>query len=81
MGEIVIKKPLPPGCLTTLFENEELFQEVYFSKFPGYYRTGDAGFLDHDNYIYVMARTDDVINGNLLFSSRQPANGNFSCWT
>jgi propionyl-CoA synthetase len=63
MGEIVIKEPLPPGCLKTLLNNENLCQEVYFSSFPGYYKTGDAGYLDRDDYIWVMARTDDVING------------------
>lgn len=63
MGELVIKEPLPPGTLTTLFENEALCKKTYFSQFPGYYKTGDAGFLDKDNYVWVMARTDDVING------------------
>jgi len=61
-GEILIKEPLPPGCLLTLLDNEKLCKDVYFSKFPGYYRTGDAGFLDRDDYVWVMARTDDVIN-------------------
>jgi propionyl-CoA synthetase len=63
MGEIVIKEPLPPGCLTTLFENAKLCQETYFAKYSGYYKTGDAGYLDKDDYVWVMARTDDVING------------------
>lgn len=63
MGEIVLKDPLPPGCLMTLFENEPLCKDVYFNKFPGYYKTGDAGYLDRDDYVWVMARTDDVING------------------
>jgi propionyl-CoA synthetase len=61
-GAIVIKLPLPPGCLPTLWENEDGFQEAYMSDFPGYYKTGDAGYLDADGYLYVMSRTDDIIN-------------------
>ena len=61
-GAIVVKLPLPPGCLPTLWENEEGFRDSYLTEFPGYYKTADAGFMDDDDYIYVMSRTDDVIN-------------------
>ncbi len=61
-GAIVIKRPLPPGCLPTLWGNDDAFIEKYFSEFPGYYKTGDAGYVDDEGYLYVMSRTDDVIN-------------------
>jgi propionyl-CoA synthetase len=62
MGSIVIKLPLPPGCLPTLWNNDERCKESYFSEFPGYYKTSDAGFKDEDGYVFVMGRTDDIIN-------------------
>lgn len=62
IGNIVIKLPLPPGCLPTLWQNDEGFKRSYLSRFPGYYNTGDAGFFDEDDYIYIMSRTDDIIN-------------------
>jgi len=62
LGSLAIRRPLPPGCFTTLWNNDERFVTSYFSNFPGYYETGDAGYLDEDGYVYVMARTDDVIN-------------------
>ena len=61
-GAIVVKLPLPPGCLPTLWENEQGFHESYLAEFPGYYKTADAGYLDEDGYLYVMSRTDDIIN-------------------
>lgn len=61
-GTIAVKLPLPPGCLPTLWGNDERFRESYLEQFDGYYSTSDAGFLDEDGYVYVMARTDDVIN-------------------
>ena len=61
-GAIVVKLPLPPGCLPTLWQNEEGFRESYLAEFPGYYKTADAGFMDEDGYLYVMSRTDDIIN-------------------
>jgi propionyl-CoA synthetase len=61
-GQIVIKLPLPPGCLPTLWHNDEGFRAAYLSRYPGYYLTGDGGFFDADGYLYVMGRTDDVIN-------------------
>lgn len=61
-GAIVVKLPLPPGCLPTLWENEQGFRESYLTEFPGYYKTADAGYLDEDGYLYVMSRTDDIIN-------------------
>ena len=62
MGSIVIKLPLPPGCLPTLWKNDERMFESYLAEFPGYYKTADAGYRDADGYLYVMGRTDDIIN-------------------
>jgi len=62
IGNIVIKLPLPPGCLPTLWNNDEGFVSSYLAEFPGYYRTADAGFEDEDGYFWIMTRTDDVIN-------------------
>ena len=62
LGAIAIKLPLPPGTLPTLWNAEERFRKSYLAHFPGYYETGDAGFVDEDGYLYIMARTDDVIN-------------------
>ena len=62
MGSIVIKLPLPPGCLPTLWQQDERCRKSYFSEFPGYYKTADAGFMDQDGYVFVMGRTDDIIN-------------------
>ncbi|WP_127900917.1 propionyl-CoA synthetase [Solirhodobacter olei] len=62
LGAIAVKLPLPPGTLPTLWNAEDRFRKAYLSHFPGYYETGDAGFIDEDGYIYIMARTDDVIN-------------------
>ncbi|GAA3288485.1 propionyl-CoA synthetase [Dactylosporangium vinaceum] len=61
-GAIVIKLPLPPGCLPTLWGDDERFVRSYLSAFPGYYLSGDGGRFDDDGYLYVMGRTDDVIN-------------------
>jgi propionyl-CoA synthetase len=62
LGAIVVKLPLPPGNLPTLWNADERFLKSYLNTFPGYYETGDAGMLDEDGYVYIMARTDDVIN-------------------
>jgi propionyl-CoA synthetase len=62
MGSIVIKLPMPPGCLPTLWEQDERCKEAYFQEFPGYYKTSDAGYKDEDGYVFVMGRTDDIIN-------------------
>ena len=62
LGAVVIKLPLPPGSLPTLWNAEERFKKSYLSTFPGFYETGDAGLIDNDGYVYIMARTDDVIN-------------------
>jgi propionyl-CoA synthetase len=62
MGSIVIKLPLPPACLPTLWQADERFKESYLAEFPGYYKTADAGFKGEDGYVYVMGRTDDIIN-------------------
>jgi propionyl-CoA synthetase len=62
IGNIVIKLPLPPGCLPTLWKNEEAYQSSYLSEYPGYYKTADAGYVDEDGYIWIMSRTDDIIN-------------------
>jgi propionyl-CoA synthetase len=62
VGAIACKLPLPPGTLTGLWHAEERFRQSYLTTFPGYYETGDAGFVDEDGYVHVMSRTDDVIN-------------------
>ncbi|WP_137699448.1 propionate-CoA ligase PrpE [Marimonas lutisalis] len=62
LGAIAVKLPLPPGTLPTLWNAPERFQKSYLNTFPGYYETGDAGMIDEDGYLYIMARTDDVIN-------------------
>ena len=62
MGSIVVKLPLPPACLPTLWQDDERLRESYLAEFPGYYKTADAGFKDEDGYLFVMGRTDDIIN-------------------
>ncbi|XP_033018510.1 acyl-CoA synthetase short-chain family member 3, mitochondrial isoform X6 [Lacerta agilis] len=62
LGNIVVKLPLPPGAFLGLWKNEDLYKEIYFQKFPGYYNTMDAGYMDEEGYLYVMSRVDDVIN-------------------
>ncbi len=62
IGSIVVKLPLPPSCFPTLWHQDERFKEAYLEEFPGYYKTADAGFKDEDGYVYVMSRTDDIIN-------------------
>ena len=61
-GNVVVKAPLPPGALPTVWGDHQRFVEAYWSRFPGFYLTGDGGFLDDDGYLYVMGRVDDVIN-------------------
>jgi propionyl-CoA synthetase len=61
-GNIVVKLPLPPGCLTTLWQNDADFVRTYFSHYPGYYFTADAGMIDEEGYLWIMGRTDDIIN-------------------
>jgi len=61
-GNFVIHLPLPPSCLPTLWNDDERFKQSYLSQYPGYYLTGDEGIKDEDGYIFVMGRTDDVIN-------------------
>jgi propionyl-CoA synthetase len=62
IGALVIKLPLPPGTFLTLWNADERFVSSYLSQYPGYYMTADAGFVDEDGYVYVMSRTDDIIN-------------------
>ena len=62
LGAVAIKLPLPPGTLPTLWNADDRFRKSYLDAFPGYYETGDAGYIDEDGYLYIMARTDDVIN-------------------
>jgi propionyl-CoA synthetase len=62
IGALVVKLPLPPGSLPTLWKNDARYVESYLEEFPGYYKTADAGFIDEDNFVFVMSRTDDIIN-------------------
>lgn len=62
IGPIVIKLPLPPGTLPTLWNNDDGYRKSYLERFPGYYSTGDAGYIDPDGYLWIMSRTDDIIN-------------------
>jgi propionyl-CoA synthetase len=62
MGSVVIALPLPPGCLPTLWQNDARMRESYLEAFPGYYATSDAGIMDADGYIFLLGRTDDIIN-------------------
>jgi len=62
IGALVVKLPLPPGTFINLWGAPERFKSSYFKNYPGYYETGDAGYIDEKGYIFVMARTDDVIN-------------------
>ena len=62
VGSVVVKLPLPPGCLPTLWNDDEGYQDAYLSTFPGYYLTADAGYRDQDGYLWIMGRTDDIIN-------------------
>jgi propionyl-CoA synthetase len=62
LGNIVIKLPLPPGCLPTLWHRDEAYRSSYLADYPGYYKTSDAGYIDEDDYIWIMSRTDDIIN-------------------
>jgi len=62
IGTVVLKLPLPPGSLSTLWNNDEGYQRSYLSSYPGFYLTGDAGYKDADGYVYIMSRVDDIIN-------------------
>ena len=62
MGSLVVKLPLPPSCLPTLWQQDGRMTESYLAEFPGYYKTADAGYIDKDGYVFVMGRTDDIIN-------------------
>jgi propionyl-CoA synthetase len=62
LGNIAVKLPLPPSCLPTLWNADERFRDGYLSEFPGYYQTADAGYRDAEGYVFVMSRTDDIIN-------------------
>jgi propionyl-CoA synthetase len=62
IGALVAKLPLPPGTLPTLWNADDRYREAYLDDFPGYYKTADAGFVDEDGYVFVMGRTDDIIN-------------------
>lgn len=61
-GSICVRLPLPPGSLPTLWQNEQNFRQTYLDAYPGYYLSGDAGYLDEDGYVWVMGRIDDIIN-------------------
>jgi propionyl-CoA synthetase len=62
LGNVVVKLPLPPGALPTLWHAPERFHKAYLDEFPGFYKTADAGYIDEDGYLFIMARTDDIIN-------------------
>jgi len=62
IGTLVLKLPLPPGCLPTLWHNDQGYQASYLSQHPGFYLTGDAGYIDDDGYVFIMSRVDDIIN-------------------
>jgi propionyl-CoA synthetase len=62
IGNIAIKLPLPPGCFPTLWNNDGAYRESYIDSYPGYYKTADAGYKDEDGYLWIMSRTDDIIN-------------------
>ncbi len=62
LGAVCVKLPLPPSCLPTLWNADERFRKAYLTTFPGFYETADAGYMDEDGYLYIMARTDDIIN-------------------
>ena len=62
IGALAAKLPMPPGCTPTLWNAEARFKQAYLTTFPGYYETGDAGYIDEEGYVFVMARTDDIIN-------------------
>lgn len=62
IGDLVCKLPMPPGALPTLWQAEDRFRGAYLERYPGYYHTADAGYIDEDGYVFVMARTDDIIN-------------------
>jgi propionyl-CoA synthetase len=62
VGALAARLPLPPGTFPTLWNADERFREAYLTEYPGYYKTGDAGFIDQDGYVSVMTRVDDVIN-------------------
>ncbi|WP_431320872.1 propionyl-CoA synthetase [Rhizobium sp. YTU87027] len=62
LGNVVVELPLPPGCLPTLWNADERFRSAYLAEFPGYYKTADAGYIDEDGYLFIMSRTDDIIN-------------------
>jgi len=62
IGNIVIRLPLPPGTLTGLWQNDEGYRDSYLTRYPGFYLTGDAGYIDADGYVWIMSRIDDVIN-------------------
>jgi propionyl-CoA synthetase len=62
IGNVAIKLPLPPGCLPTLWQNDDDYLKWYLSVYPGFYKTADAGYIDDDGYLWIMSRTDDIIN-------------------
>ncbi len=62
IGALAVELPMPPGCLPTLWRNDDGYVDSYLRRFPGYYQSGDAGYVDDDGYVFVMSRTDDIIN-------------------
>ena len=83
IGALVAKLPLPPGTFPTLWNADDRYVRSYLSEYPGYYKTGDAGYIDEDGYVYVMTRTDDVINvaGHRLSTGADGRGAGFPCAT
>src|SRR6202042_1741789 len=79
MGSIVIKLPMPPACLPTLWQQDERCTEAYFHEFPGYYKTSDAGYMDEDGYVFVMGRTGSPQAAWRRFSPLIPTSPNARC--
>jgi len=61
LGHVVIKLPMPPSFMLSIWGNDEAFKKKYLTEFEGYYQTGDAGYMDEDNYLHILTRTDDII--------------------
>lgn len=61
LGHVVIKLPMPPSFMLSIWGNDQAFKDKYLTEFPGYYQTGDAGYFDNEGYLHILTRTDDII--------------------